>query len=59
MIADIASGEVDTADVFFLVALILAGLAALLSTVTIPASRHAATFGWAAVTCLSAAWLVL
>ena len=59
VIAEIASGEVDTADVFFLIAVTVAGIAALLSIIEIPASRHAAMFGWAAVTALAAGWLVL
>lgn len=38
MLADIASGEVDTADVFFLVALILFLVAAILNFVRHPSS---------------------
>jgi hypothetical protein len=60
MLADISTGNTGTADVFFLVALILALVAALLY-----GSRHATAVPWApvmlslAVASLSLSWLVL
>jgi len=60
MLADISSGNTETADVFFLVALILALVAALLY-----GSRRADAAPWApvmlclAVASVSLAWLVL
>lgn len=70
MIADIAVGHHAAADVCFLLAVILAGLAALL--VVIPRRRvrdtdgravdyyvWAPLLGWAAVALLALAWLLL
>lgn len=60
MLAEISSGNADTADVFFLVALILALVAALLY-----GSRRTEAVPWApvmlslAVASLSLSWLVL
>jgi hypothetical protein len=62
MFADIAAGHHATADVLFLIALILAGTAALAAVVPVePRSRTAWTplAGWASVACLAAAWLIL
>lgn len=60
MLADIASGEVDWADIFFLIAVILAVIAALAY-----ASRRTDALPWApvllslAVACISFGWLLL
>jgi hypothetical protein len=60
MIADIASGEVDTADLFFLFAILLGVLAAILYAVL-----EARITRWApvalslAVTCVAVGFLVL
>lgn len=57
MIADIASGHADAADVLFLLAAILAGLAAVVAVLSPEAPR--VSLGWLAVACLSVAWLLL
>jgi hypothetical protein len=60
MLADIAHGHVDGADVFFLIAVILAVVAGLAY-----ASRRADALPWApvalsfAVACAALAWLLL
>jgi hypothetical protein len=66
MLADIAHGEVDTADILFLVGVFLAAVAAILYMLaTTPQPRRVAVvvwapvFGWLAVACLGAGWLVL
>jgi hypothetical protein len=60
MLADIATGNTSTADVFFLVALILALLAAILYAVRRPdASPFAPVLLSLAVASLSLSWLVL
>ena len=59
VLADIAHGHTDGADVLFLVALILAGIAAVLAASTTPASRFAAVLGWAALAVADLGLLVL
>jgi hypothetical protein len=59
MIAEIASGEVDTADLFFLFAVILAAVATVLCAVTSAITRWAPVALSAAVAFASAGWLVL
>jgi len=58
LLAEIASGEVDTADVFFLIAVILAVLSDV-ATYTTQMARHAGSLLSAAVACAAFAWLVL
>ena len=61
MFADIASGHTSGADVCFLIAVVLAGLAALVSIPKLPnaGSPWATTLGWAAVALVALAWLLL
>lgn len=68
MIATIVTGQGDTADVFFLIAVILAAVATLLYAVaakrthterSVDVVRWAPVAGWAAVVSLAVAWLVL
>jgi len=56
MIADIVSGELDWADVCFLVAAILAVVAAVIAW---PEKTVATTLGWAAVAAVAIGWLLL
>ena len=58
LIAEIASGEVDTADVLFLVAVILAVLSAA-AHYTTQLARHAGSLLSLAVAFAALAWLVL
>lgn len=57
----IVNGNLDVADLFFLVAVILGVIAAVLSfpRTTPPAKSYAATAGWLAVACLGFGWFVL
>lgn len=57
-LAEIASGNTNAADVLFLVALVLAGIAALASTQP-PTTRWALTALSGAVAALALAWLLL
>jgi len=71
MLAQIIEGEVDTADVFFLLATILAVLAAILYALGTRVVAHddhthrvssavwGPVLGWAAVACFAFAWFVL
>ena len=59
MLADIASGEVDTADVVFLIAVIVAVVAAALAATTAPQNRFAAPLGWLAVALVAFGFLLL
>ncbi len=59
MIADIAAGHGLAADWLFLVAAVLAFLCAVGSTRPRVSEWPAAVLGWAAITCLAVAWLVL
>jgi hypothetical protein len=64
MLADIATGHHAAADVCFLIAVILAGLAAASSVVDPPARAWhelvgAPILGWAAVAVLALGWLLL
>jgi hypothetical protein len=58
LIADISEGNSSTADVFFLIAVILAVLSAL-AHYSAPAARHAGALLSAAVASAALAWLVL
>jgi hypothetical protein len=58
MIADIAHGETGAADIFFLVAVILAVLAALLAWRP-PEQPFSTVAGWLALACASMGWLLL
>lgn len=55
MLADIASGHSDAADILFLVAAILAVVAAWSAW---PEQKMTSTVGWLAVAALAVAWLV-
>ena len=60
MFADIASGEVDTADIFFLFAVILGVVAAIAyATRRADAVVWAPVLGWLGFACAALAWLVL
>lgn len=59
LLSTIAEGEVDTADIFLLLAVIIAVIAALLSIVTSPAARFASFAGWLALGCAAFGLLVL
>ena len=60
LLADIFTGEVDAADVFFLIATILAVVAAGLAWSTrADALRHATPVGWLSVACLAFGFLLL
>lgn len=58
LLADIASGHSDVADVFFLIAVILAAIA-VLAMLTPTLAAKAAAFGWAAVTATALGLLLL
>ena len=58
MVADIASGHVDAADIVFLIAVILAVIAAVVSYRTTD-RPIGAPFGWLAVAALGLGWLLL
>ena len=58
MLADIASGETDWADIFFLIAVILAVLSALAGYAA-QHVRHSGTLLSAAVAFAALGWLVL
>lgn len=58
LLADIAHGNVDAADVFFLVALILA-VVAVVAALTPPAAKYFNALIGAAIASLSLAWLLL
>lgn len=64
MIADIAHGHVDAADVLFLIAVILFGLAFVLNvlgaaTASLPPRFNSSTIMLAGLTSLALAWLLL
>lgn len=62
MLADIATGHHAAADVLFLIAVVLAGVAALAAVAPLGASSRPAwtpLAGWVAIACLALAWLVL
>jgi hypothetical protein len=62
MFADIATGHHAAADVCFLIAAILAGIAALLSVRPVRAQEGyvwAPVAAWASVALLAVAWLIL
>ena len=62
MLATIMSGEVDTADVFFLVGLILFLVAGVLSLVRHPPDWHPGivpALGYFGLACVAFAWLAL
>lgn len=59
MTADIVTGKTALADALFLVAAVLAFVAALLSASRRPEAVWASVAGWLAVTVLAVAWLVL
>ena len=56
MIADIAHGHSDAADILFLVATVLALVA---SWNAWPERKMDGTVGWVAVACIALAWLLL
>jgi hypothetical protein len=59
MFADIVTGETGTADVLFLIAVILAVLSALAGYVPAPRDRFAGPLLSAAVAAAALGWLVL
>lgn len=60
VIADIATGNTDAADVFFLIAFVLATIAAIAYAVTQPAAnRFAPALGWMGAAVAFLGWLVL
>lgn len=60
MLADIVTGEHGTADVLFLIAAIVAVLAALsASPIGVSRAAWSSALGWIAVALLAVAWLVL
>ena len=59
MIADIASGNTGTADVFFLIAVILCILVVIGYLYGEPIHRLIPALGWAAVGCIAFGFLML
>ena len=59
MVADIASGNGDAAEILFLIAAIVAGLAALAPAAPDRFPARTGGLGWAAVCLLAIAWLIL
>ena len=59
LLADIASGEVDTADVLFLVAFVLSLVATFLAAAASDLRRWSAVAGWAALALVALAWMLL
>lgn len=59
MLADIASGNVDAADIFFLIAVILAVIAGILAITKNAAGHLVQGLGWFAVACAAFGLLML
>ena len=59
MFADIATGNTGTADVLFLIAVILAALAAVIDAIDHPTEKYSNPLLAAAVAAAAAGWLVL